>query len=67
MRRNKMKIGDVIAITRRPDTQLVRTFNSSTSLDDGEHKDASCCYIARMLLHQGLDSMAHACLHSKRI
>lgn len=30
MRRNKMKIGDVIAITRRPDAQLVRVYNSTS-------------------------------------
>ena len=29
MRRNKLKIGDVIAITRRPDTQLVSSVVTS--------------------------------------
>ncbi|KAL0049880.1 hypothetical protein WJX82_011620 [Trebouxia sp. C0006] len=32
MRRNKMKIGDVIAITRRPDAQLGVEFNSEAAL-----------------------------------
>ena len=32
MRRNKMKIGDVIAITRRPDMQLVRFLRAYSML-----------------------------------